>query len=175
MICGQCGKNEAAVFLKQLAGNKVTQAALCSACAEDQGLGLGHPGSPLMSLLSGMGGLLAPARTVPSRNCRSCGLRFSQFMDSGRLGCRECYETFQKPLSSLLKRIHGADRHVGLRPAARPSADSGSKTPAEEPGTGEATRRLLRQKIQAAVAREDFEEAARLRDLLRGPHDKKGM
>jgi protein arginine kinase activator len=59
----------------------------------------------------------------------------------------------------LLKRIHGSNQHVGKSPAS--------------PGAPEATGRKksgllnLKAQMQRAVQREDFEEAARLRDQIR--------
>jgi protein arginine kinase activator len=52
----------------------------------------------------------------------------------------------------VLQRVHGATRHVGK--GARP-----------RPGTKERLR--LRSQLREAVAREDYEAAARIRDQLR--------
>ena len=57
----------------------------------------------------------------------------------------------------LLQRYHGATRHVG-------------KVARRREGAGQRLR--LRTRLREAIAREDYEEAARLRDLLRpkDPH-----
>jgi protein arginine kinase activator len=75
-----------------------------------------------------------------------------EFRAEGRLGCPQDYRVFSAGLLPLLQRYHGATRHVG-KVARRPEG---------------ATQRLrLRTKLRAAIAREDYEEAARLRDRLR--------
>ncbi|HEX8203401.1 MAG TPA: UvrB/UvrC motif-containing protein, partial [Isosphaeraceae bacterium] len=80
------------------------------------------------------------------------GLKFMQFRSAGRLGCPNDYEVFASGLSPLLLRAHGATRHVGKAPRRRP---------------GPTSRLRLRAQLRDAVAREDYETAARLRDQLR--------
>jgi len=55
-------------------------------------------------------------------------------------------------LSPLVQRAHGATRHVGKVARRRPTADQ---------------RLRLRTQLREAIAREDYEQAARLRDQLR--------
>jgi protein arginine kinase activator len=80
-----------------------------------------------------------------------------EFRAGGRLGCPQDYSVFSKGLTSLLQRYHGATRHVGKRARRREGASE---------------RLRLRTRLREAVSREDYEEAARLRDLLR-PRDKR--
>jgi protein arginine kinase activator len=64
---------------------------------------------------------------------------------------------FTKGLTPLLQRFHGATRHVGKAARRR---------------EGAMERLRMRARLREAIAREDYEEAARLRDLLRNkdPH-----
>jgi protein arginine kinase activator len=75
-----------------------------------------------------------------------------EFRAGGRLGCPQDYWVFSKGLMSLLQRYHGATRHVG-------------KVAKRHEGAKERLR--LRTRLREAIAREAYEEAARLRDLLR--------
>jgi protein arginine kinase activator len=75
-----------------------------------------------------------------------------EFRSRGRLGCPRDYEVFARGLLPLLQRAHGATRHVGKAARRSPSASR---------------RLLLRAQLRRAIAREDFELAARLRDQLR--------
>ena len=84
--------------------------------------------------------------------CPDCGMKFMEFRAGGRLGCPQDYAVFSKGLMPLLQRFHGATRHVG-------------KTARRREGAVERLR--LRTRLREAVGREDYEEAARLRDLLR--------
>ncbi|MDB5352716.1 MAG: uncharacterized protein JWN86_3963 [Planctomycetota bacterium] len=89
------------------------------------------------------------------RVCPLCGMKFMEFRISGRLGCPNDYLAFDHGLLPLLRRSHdGVTRHVGKTPRRLPSP--------------EATESLrLRAQLRQAVACEDYEEAARLRDRLR--------
>jgi protein arginine kinase activator len=62
---------------------------------------------------------------------------------------------FRTGLEPLLHRIHRAARHAGKAPRRG------------TPGPGEAEALGLRRRLQAAIDAEQYEEAARLLDLLR--------
>jgi protein arginine kinase activator len=125
-------------------------------------------------------GLLQPeARCAAQPRCPSCGLRLADLRDTGRLGCAACYEAFAQALSELIPRIHGFSSHAGKRPGtpagnapsgAAPGAAGAGKGSREAPARGEAPAAeaaRLRGQLREAIAREDFEGAARLRDRLR--------
>jgi protein arginine kinase activator len=90
------------------------------------------------------------------QECPDCGIKFVDFRNNHRLGCSRDYQVFQAELLPLLENIHGETRHVG-------------KTPRRYPQTKKAEVELvqLRQRLKRAVDREDYEEAARLRDQIK--------
>jgi len=90
-------------------------------------------------------------------SCPDCGIKFMEFRAGGRLGCPQDYWAFSKGLMPLLQRYHGTTRHVGKRARRH---------------EGAMDRLRLRTRLREAIAREEYEEAARLRDLLRkrDPH-----
>lgn len=88
--------------------------------------------------------------------CPSCGLKFVDFRNTGRLGCPNDYKSFRDDLMPLLENIHGETRHVGKTPRRFPQA---KKTEAELT--------QLRSRLKQAVTREDYEEAAKLRDWIK--------
>jgi protein arginine kinase activator len=83
------------------------------------------------------------------------------FRATGRVGCAGCWTTFERPLRDLLRRLHGATRHTG---EAYRVADPAALTPAE---ARQRHRAELREELAAAIAAEQFERAAELRDRLR--------
>lgn len=156
-MCDVCGKNEATVHLTEIVNDKVTKLHLCEECAKEKGAEMEeHFG--LSDLLAGLADLGATAEPsiVDSIKCPTCGFTYQDFKKVGRLGCGHCYDAFKKQLAPLLKRIHGADRHVG-------------KIPVTIGKTIKDTRTLQELKIQMekAIQTEEFEEAARLRDKIR--------
>jgi len=160
MLCDNCGDSEAVIHLTQIVNNEMTTYHLCERCAEERGLEPGEAvGSlPLTDFLAQMG-KSSPATGTGSDAgpCSFCGLELEDFKKTGRLGCPQCYVTFDAHLRSLLRRLHGGTQHVGkvyLPP---------------DPTKAERQERLaaLRRKLDKAVAGEEFERAAQLRDQIR--------
>jgi len=163
-LCEDCHKSPAAVFLKLAVNNKITGLHLCQACAAKKGAVPGcETGSFNVSdIVGNMSGYFKDFLPQERKTlaCRACGLTYSRFKETGRLGCPGCYKSFEPQLTELMGRIHGFTRHSG-RAYAGACAPKLSKAGA--------ARRLqaVRADIQAAVEKEDFEAAAHLRDALR--------
>ena len=122
--------------------------------------GLGASKTPLGSFLAAMGKGSEQAAGPRARatTCARCGATFQDFRESGRLGCSDCYRTFEVPLRDLLRRLHGSTHHLGERYAERePAAPRSRGQQAAE----------LREQLRLAVETENFELAAELRDRLR--------
>ncbi len=95
-------------------------------------------------------------RTAASKkSCSRCGHTHADFQSSGRLGCEKDYAVFRKELEPLLKRIHDSLRHTGKTPIR-----------ASESVLRETEIQRLTSQLRRAVASEDFEAAAGIRDQL---------
>jgi protein arginine kinase activator len=173
MSCDQCREREAVIHLTQIVNEQVTTLHLCERCAAEKGVESpsGVVKTPLGSFLAAMGKNLPETVSAPPSGdtCARCGGSLQDFRESGRLGCPECYRSFEVPLRDLLRRLHGSTHHVGERyaergaePGADPGADPGA--PANEPRVETAD---LREQLRLAVETENFELAAELRDRLR--------
>lgn len=168
MQCDQCKEREAVVHLTQIVEEAVTTQHLCEKCAAERGVESATllPKTPLGSFLAAMGKSSTGPRGTGSRvACPGCGATLQDFREAGRLGCGECYATFGAELRDLLRRLHGSTTHVGDRYLA-PGATADELEPGhlavtEDPATA------LRDRLRVAVAAEDFELAAELRDRLR--------
>lgn len=144
---------------------------LCKACAAERGVD-DPTGFALTELLSGLGTSTetekpaTPAtasahgegqgpKSGPAK-CPVCGFTQADFKKTGRLGCSECYETFEDHLGNLLKAMHKGTRHTG-------------KLPARVVRHHEMTERMkgLQEDLLKAVREENFEGAASLRDQIR--------
>lgn len=164
MLCEECREKNAVVFLKLAVNNKVTELHLCPACAAKKGMGFGlETGafniSDIVGNMSGYFKDFLPPEKKTLR-CGACGLKYSEFKDTGRLGCPDCYAGFEAQLTELMSRIHGASQHSGRAFSAGPSLKLSK---------AETARRLheLKASLKEAVEKEDFEAAARLRDALK--------
>ena len=87
------------------------------------------------------------------------GRTFQDFRETGRLGCPDCYRSFEAPLRDLLRRLHGSTHHLGERYAER--------EPVPVPVVAGEQAADLREQLRLAVETENFELAAELRDRLR--------
>ncbi len=132
---------------------------LCEECASERGVtgSLTSLAGPLVNILMGLlesGGGAEPADPGPT--CPRCGLTYEAFRRAGRLGCGTCYEAFASQLKPLLRRVHGSTDHTG----GVPSTDEGGQFRRREISK-------LKRELTRAVAAEDYERAAELRDTVR--------
>lgn len=156
MICDICGKNESTVHLTEIIDGKVTELHLCEECAREKGAQMEqHFG--IADLLAGLADLSSGMEVKEDLvlKCQNCGMSYQDFKRLGKFGCSQCYEAFRKYIPSLLKRIHGSTKYVG-----------------EAPGTPEYQEvkdelHELRKRLQQAIEKEEYEEAARIRDKIR--------
>jgi protein arginine kinase activator len=165
MICQECQQRPATVHYTKVVNGQKTEYHLCEQCAREKGefdLSFGFdPGFSIHNLLAGlldMEGQQKPSSWARPADvkCPTCGLSYSEFSRTGRLGCSDCYLAFDKQLEPLLRRIHGSSTHNG-------------KIPERSGGLAkvEAEIRQLSTELQQAVEREDYERAAELRDQIK--------
>ncbi len=84
-------------------------------------------------------------------SCPSCGLTRNEWRKDVELGCPVCYKTFASELLPLIRDEQNADRHVGkVPPKYRETAKQDE----------------LQRALQAAVAAQNYERAALLREEL---------
>jgi protein arginine kinase activator len=131
---------------------------LCEAHAAE--LGFAMPGQqPISHILTQFVISKASRAKKPAvkKACPTCGLSYSQFKRIGVLGCPDCYEQFDSELSPLIERAqNGGTHHSG-------------KTPKRAGKCIDRQRRIqqLLKELDSAVAAEQYERAAQLRDTLR--------
>ncbi len=185
MLCDDCRKNEATVFLKAVMNNKLVEMHLCGSCAGKKGLELGAGAGmfSLSGLFENLNELTKEFLPVERKSlrCSACGFRYSDFKETGRLGCPHCYVSFESQLVQLLSRIHGSTKHTGkkyLRGAGSARAAGSSSRQgvahAERGRVSAAEIESVKIQLKKAVEREDYEMAARLRDRIKKYESKDG-
>jgi len=155
MICDVCKTNHATVFLTQIVDGKMQKVNLCDACSKEKGV-TDPTGFALADLLLGLGAAEEIERGGGSQKCPVCGLSQADFKKTGRFGCARCYDTFADGLGEMLKPMHRGTEHVGKIPARLFKSMRRSQEIRE-----------LQDQLDHAVAEEDYETAAELRDRLR--------
>ena len=178
MQCDICAKKKATVHLTEIVDEQMSEMHLCEECARnksaqmEQQFGLGD-------LLAGLSDVAKPSAVKAEDKvallCSACGLNYEDFRKFGRLGCGECYTSFKEHLAGLLRKIHGSNRHLGKVPvkeAQKPAVKSKEGITALMVPPAENLNDLKKQ-LSAAIAHEDFEKAAMLRDKIRTLEQKK--
>src|SRR5437016_7216283 len=164
MLCDICKQNVATVHLTQMVEGKTKKVDLCEACSKEKGVD-DPTGFSLADLLLGQGAAqeMAQAAAGSDLKCPACGFTQADFKKTGRLGCADCYTTFADGLEGLLKSMHKGTKHVG-------------KVPQHLQQSRELSEKLksLQKKLDKAVADEDFEQAAVVRDEIKTARETMG-
>ena len=128
---------------------------LCDACSKEKGV-QDPTGFALADLLLGIGAAEEIEKGGGTQKCAVCGFTQADFKKTGRLGCSTCYLTFAEGLGSLLKAMHKGTEHVGKLPERAQRTVALNKR-----------MRALTENLQKAVADENYETAASLRDQIK--------
>lgn len=160
MRCERCPNKEATVRVldvrTQPDGRTVSVSDLCAACARASGIVVPHAVQhPEVLQMLAKAILPDPAASTPAApseaaqdlRCPDCGWTLRDLRQTSRFGCPRDYEVFGDHVPELLDRLQGYAKHCD---------------PSEE---SELDR--LGAQMREAVAREDYEAAARLRDSIR--------
>ncbi len=155
MQCDVCGEKEATVFLTEIVDGKMQKVNLCDACSKANKVD-DPTGFALADLLHGLGAAEQIERSPATVKCPVCGFTQADFKKTGRLGCSACYDTFAEGLMGMLGNMHKGTEHLGKVPEGRAKTRQlGSRM------------KTLRTELERAVADEDYEDAAKLRDEIK--------
>lgn len=118
MLCHRCGKNPASTSVRTVADGRLTEVELCAECAQQ--LGCGNSFTDLWYRFGEMSHefFTGKSKSSDAVRCKCCGISFTDIVRSGRVGCAECYRTFQKKLMPVVRQIHGSAVHHGKAPGA---------------------------------------------------------
>ncbi len=162
MNCERCQERPAVVHLTEIINNKKRVLRLCEQCARAvQAESFGF--LPQMNLHNFLAGLFSNHMASPfgpsvagGQKCPNCGISEGQFAKSGLLGCGECYRHFGERLDPVFRRLHGTNQHTG-------------KVPERTGGKVKLSKQIdrLKVKLREAISREEFEQAAKIRDQIR--------
>ena len=162
MLCQKCGKHEATTHIKQVINGEFEEIYLCSDCARKSGYtdSFSGFGFDLSSFFPSF--FSQPKAAIESgkvERCPKCGTSFREIVKSGKIGCADCYEKFYDLLVPSIRRIHGKTQHNGK------VIDFAEKQTNIE--TLEEKIEKLKGKLSMAVEKQEFEEAAQLRDEIK--------
>lgn len=172
MLCEKCKKNNATVHYRYNENGNITEIHLCNMCAKNEGL-IQSTGSTSSGFLYGQGAvddyftasalnslfgnpIFLKNQYMKNKICPSCGLSDSELRSGGKFGCPECYSVFSDVIDNMLKKMHLSNEYKGMKPAGQSKKISLKKRIEN-----------MREDMQKAVDRQEYEEAARLRDAIK--------
>jgi len=155
MTCEKCKVNQATVHMKQTVNGVSREVKLCGNCAAGGGISLSF--GSLSDFM--MANPTATTSTRTAKRCHTCSATFDDIVKSGKLGCGQCYTVFAPQLKESLRRIHGDAVYVASTPAPQ---SSNQNTDIAD------TLLQLKSQLNTAISAENYEEAVKLRDQIRG-------
>jgi len=151
MKCEQCGAQEAAALLRVSVNERTVESKyLCRDCLRQRTEA--RPAQESHNIMD----LHAP-EAIADLGCPTCGLAFSDFCRSGRLGCPQCYQVFEAYLLPLLENLHGS---------AFLDTDFEAESEAAPLVRMEQQLQRLQEMLNQAVREERYELAAQIRDEI---------
>ena len=155
MKCQRCTRQATRHITDVLGYDQVEDVHLCEGCADAY---LSEPisANPIKKKKKSKKVASEEPEDIANRQCPVCGLKFMDYRNTTRLGCSHDYQEFRDELLPLLESIHGEKQHTG-------------KVPRRFPENRQIQMELarLRRELGDAVAREQYESAAQLRDDIR--------
>ena len=158
MLCDECGSHPACVHMIKVLNGEKTEKHLCEKCAASAGEICFSAGIhfSVNDLVKAMFSQELSSSAKAEMACPNCGMVFSDFSRSGKIGCNVCYSIFHEQLEPILRRVHGTNNHTGKVPQK-----AGNLIRLRLAVKG------LRKDLEQSVEREDYESAARIRDDIR--------
>ena len=154
--CDKCDR-PATVFMTEIIDGQKIEKHLCDECAMAEGITI-KASVPISQLLEDF--ILQSqtgAEELAELKCDVCELTFSEFRKRGVLGCPHDYDAFESALRPLLEHAQeGASQHTGKVPHR-----AGSRQKKQN------ALLRLRAELKSAIAAENYERAAALRDQIK--------
>lgn len=157
MLCESCGEKDASIHFTKIINGNIEEKHLCDNCAKKgNDLDFDLPFS-FHKLFTGLiDSIKEDHPETKDILCSKCGLTYNKFLETGKFGCSNCFESFEEDVDSLLKGIHGHNHHTGKIPI-RANSKILHKREIES----------LRKELEQSIDKEEFEKAALLRDEIK--------
>jgi protein arginine kinase activator len=156
--CGEC-KRPIKVLYTEIVGKTVTRTAMCEECPV------------LRNKLHGQSiPTKQPQEGPAALCCGGCGLTLDEVRMGSELGCPLCYEIFAEEIFHELSQIERLPpKYLGQK---RPGILHAGRSPGEHQAIDPSLKLLtLQQALHDTLRREDYEQAAWLRDQIKALED----
>ncbi|MDR1773870.1 MAG: UvrB/UvrC motif-containing protein [Clostridioides sp.] len=157
MLCQKCNKNNATIYYKENINGEEKEMYLCEECAKN------HTPAMIDLFLPFSIGDIFTNKKLKKENiddkafkCPNCGMSYSEFEKTGKLGCCECYNTFREQLTPIIQKFQGNSEHIGKVPN-----NSYKKLSIRN------QIKSLKKELSNEIEKENYENAAILRDKIK--------
>lgn len=185
MLCDNCKKREANVKYSENINGRKRELNLCEECSKKLGIS-GIDFSMPIDFSSFFGEFMEDFTTpefmplfneIKALKCNNCGYTFEDIANTGKLGCGDCYEVFEERLDPIIRRIQGANHHIGRvgkiidRKIDQKNSDKTDNKKGEvkqtKKGKKENQLEKLQEELKQAIKEERYEDAAKIRDEIK--------
>lgn len=169
MKCTHCHMNEANTHIQRIINGQKEEMYLCEDCARELGVMNDFSFEPFSADSffgdSFFGNLLGAGASafnslVGLNSCATCGSTLNDIVNSGHVGCSDCYDKFDDRLTPSIEKIHGNVKHIGKNVTYTEATNTEKKTAND-------TLAQLKEELKQAVKEQRFEDAATLRDKIK--------
>lgn len=159
--CSEC-KKPIAVLYTEIVDGKMTRTVMCADCPQ------------LEKRLHGKGKrepLGEPSIQETALVCGNCGTTLEQIRTGNPVGCADCYEVFASVIIDDLSKSNRISRHLTANRKTQPLHIG--RTPGEVTEVSPTLRLIaLNEALDETLIREDYEQAALLRDQIKALKEK---
>jgi len=164
MLCEKCKKNIATVHYQKVVNGNKTEYHLCNDCAKQLNINTEINFNFNNMFEDFLGGFIGLGHddwfSANQGGCNSCGNTLLDFKNSGKLGCADCYTTFEDQFDEILRNVQGNNRHIGKIPGR-------IRNYINQPVKEETEVDKLKSKLNELVKNEEYEQAAKIRDEIK--------
>ena len=189
MLCDNCGKREANVRYSENINGRRKELNLCEECSKKLGITNVNFNMPI-DFSSFFGEFMEDFATpdfmpllneIKTLKCDECGYTFDDIVNTGKLGCGNCYSVFEERLDPIIKRIQGSNKHVGRigkiiddritkkHEEVNKTSEKQESNIKENETKSEKQNKLekLQEELKQAIKEERYEDAAKIRDEIK--------
>lgn len=170
MLCDECKRNNASVHLVSIINGEKKERHICQDCAKKLGTD---------SFLTFSWGDVFPSAFAfkehkTTARCPSCGTTLDDITKTGLLGCPSCYSSLKSDIMPIIARVQSRTKHSGRSPVGYEAPKLNQPLEAVPEQVEDTLEARLRSELAQAVAAEEYERAAELRDKLKALAAKNG-
>ena len=181
MLCQICKANPATIHIQEIVNGETNTLHICAECAKKRNLAEGNAvNSHFHEMLERLTQAIANSADLklaelfeqkkPEEEeskdilCNACGTSWQAFKKNGKLGCAACYEQFGQLLVGSVMLGHHGSVHCGKTPPK--TVEQWHDAAVSERINLRRELERLRKGLDESIRREEFEQAAELRDKI---------